>query len=63
KVVVMKNGVDTAITGTLTDGILSVRNYDSSVNFAQFDTLALRCEITGSTANTTHDLVCQVDMF
>jgi hypothetical protein len=62
KVILMKNGVDTAITGTLTDGIRSVRNYDSSIDFAQFDLLSIRCEVTGST-NTTHDLFVQVDMF
>lgn len=62
KVVVMKNGIDTAITGTLTDGINSIRNYDSSVNFSQFDLLSVRCEVTGST-NTTHDLFVQLDMF
>ncbi|NBW06453.1 MAG: DUF1565 domain-containing protein [Caulobacteraceae bacterium] len=62
KVVVMKNGVDTAITGTITDGILASRYYDSSVDLAQFDKISLRCEISGAT-NATHDLWAQVDLF
>ena len=62
KVVLMKNGVDTIFTGSLDDGVLSMRNYNGSVDFNQFDLLSLRLEYTGST-NTTHDLFCQVDMF
>ena len=62
KVVLMKNGVDTLFTGSLDDGVLSVRNYGGSVDFNQFDLLSLRLEYTGST-NTTHDLFCQVDMY
>ena len=62
KVVVMKNGVDTFLTGSLDDGVLSMRNYDGSIDFNQFDLLSLRLEFTGST-NTTHDLFCQIDMF
>ena len=62
KVVVMKNRVDTLLTGSLNGGILSARNYSVSIDFNQFDLLSLRMEFTGST-NTTHDLFCQVDMF
>ena len=62
KVVVMKNGIGTYLTGTLTDGTMSIRNYNGSIDFSQFDLLSVRVEVTGST-NNTHDLFCQVDMF
>jgi len=62
KVVVMKNRVDTLLTGSLTGSMLDARNYSISTDFNQFDLLSLRLEYTGST-NTTHDLFCQVDMY
>jgi len=62
KVVVMKNRVDTLLTGSLTGSMLDARNYSISTDFNQFDLLSLRLEYTGST-NTTHNLFCQVDMY
>lgn len=59
-VFVMKNGVDTALTATLIDGIQSVRVSDKSIDFNQYDLLSVRVEVTGST-NTTHDLIVQLD--
>lgn len=60
---VYKNGSATAFTITLSDTATSATYYATSVDFAQFDALAVYLTYTGGNANTAHDLVVQIDMF
>lgn len=62
-VTVYQNGSPIPFTVTFTDSDTQKIYYTTSVNFAQFDNLALEVVYTGNNANTTHDLVVQLDMF
>ena len=56
------SGVPTAMTATIAGAAVSATNYLSSVDFAQFDFLAV--QITGvGNANAAADLVVEVDAF
>jgi len=56
------SGVPTAMTATITGAATSATNYLTSVDYAQFDYLAI--QITGvGNANAAADLVVEVDVF
>jgi len=56
------SGVPTAMTATITGAATSATNYLTSVDFAQFDFLAV--QVTGiGNANASADLVVEVDLF
>jgi hypothetical protein len=62
-VTIYKNGSPTVFTVTLTGTDTSVTYYATSIDFAQYDNLAVLVNYTGDNQNTTRDLVVQVDMF
>lgn len=57
-----KNGVKTEFTGSITDGILYSEYRSGSLTCNRFDLISLRVEMTGS-ANTTQNLICQINLF
>jgi len=56
------SGVPTAMTATITGAATSATNYLTSVDFAQFDYLAVQVTGVGN-ANAAADLVVEVDVF
>jgi hypothetical protein len=48
---------------TLSNSDTSATYYLGSVNFPKDDALSVGITYTGNNANTTHDVVIQIDMF
>jgi hypothetical protein len=62
-ITVYKNNVATTFTVTLSNSDTSATYYLGSVNFPKDDALSVGITYTGNNANTTHDVVIQIDMF
>lgn len=60
---VYKNGVATPFTVTFTGTDILKTYYATSVDFPQFNSLSLGVTYTGNNANTSANIVAQIDMF